>query len=98
MTTEIIEQSFAEKRKILKSVLSDLLYMVDPNDKVLNHATVVTVLDYLAIVCEFETKKTEHNTWYKFSNFQCDKRKVERFLYVLLENSRFRKRSFSSGN
>ena len=77
--------SFAEKRKIINGVLEDLLFMLDPDDRAINHPTVATVLDYLAVVCEFETKKT----WYRFSNFKCEKRKVERFLYILLENSRF---------
>ena len=81
--------SYAEKRKIKNSVLEDLLFMVDPDEQIINHPTVSTVLDYLAVVCEFETKKTERNSWYRFSHFQCEKRQVERFLYVLLENSRF---------
>ena len=83
------ELSYAEKRKILTGVLDDLLFMVDPDDRVMNHPTVAIVLDYLAVVCEFETKTTETNTWYKFAHFKCEKRKVERFLYILLENNRF---------
>ena len=82
------ELGFKDKKEIIKDNLVDLTISFDPDNKILEHETVKTVIDYFSVVCEFDEKKTKYNKWYLFREFNCNRRQVERTLFILLSHKK----------